>query len=482
MPKGKRECTGCGELVSVRSKCCLACGKVQRGKPGRPVGTTGSKGFGVGKSGGRPVGTTGRKGSGVGKSGGRPVGTTGSEGYGVGKSGGRPLGTTGSEGYGVSGGRPVGTTQAAGFRVGGQAQPDSHLANVSTGENPDALCISLEQVNLTEEMLRRCTRRVVQQRRFDKRPLGEALCWQCAKVLWCKPGTSHTFLVDPPHGLSEEEAPASAYLRAVPDCHLSFVKPGREDRAEGDKWFCCSYCHTHPIPVELHVGDIYTSHSAHLKSVLEWDMHKPDPVAALRNTYETGQVSLAGLFSTAVRDAGFAQWKHVQGEVNAIHKLDRHYYGIFGFLACKQDSIAASSNNPQASLRIHRALKWLKSNNPLYDSFFANYETLFRYAKPGFINPQLLEQQEIPLEELLQDEAAGMAFPVDSRYFDQFPIIFDEDDEGSDVVGTQHPQAHKHESQKAVKDLVTTKYGEKDLEPKSFPHLHPWGIGGWHYK
>ena len=24
------------------------------------------------------------------------------------------------------------------------------------------------------------------------------------------------------------------------------------------------------------------------------------------------------------------QWKHVQGEVNAIHKLDRHYYGMEG--------------------------------------------------------------------------------------------------------------------------------------------------------
>ena len=63
-----------------------------------------------------------------------------------------------------------------------------------------------------------------------------------------------------------------------------------------------------------------------------------------------------------------------------------------------------------------------------------------------------------------------MAFPVDSRYFDQFPLIFDEDDEGADVVGTQHPKAHVHESQKAVHDLITTKYGEENLEPKSFPH------------
>ena len=122
--------------------------------------------------------------------------------------------------------------------------------------------------------------------------------------------------------------------------------------------FC--YCHTRQIPLEFHVGDVFSSDPTDLKPVIEWDMQKPEPVAALmqKHIYETGQVSLAGLFSTAVRDAGFARWKHVQGEVNAIHKLDQHYYGLF---ACKEEGIVSSSDNPQALLRIHRALKWLKN-------------------------------------------------------------------------------------------------------------------------
>ena len=168
-------------------------------------------------------------------------------------------------------------------------------------------------------------------------------------------------------------------------------------------------------------------------------------------------------------------------EVNAIHKLDRHYYGIFGFLACKEEGIATSSDNPKASLRIHKALKWFKNHNHLYGSFFSNYETLFRYARPGFINPELLEHQDIALEDLLEEEALGMAFPVDSRYLDQFPLIFNEEDK-ADVAGMQHPQPPMRESREALRDLVTTRYGEKDLEPKSFPHLHPWGFGGWYYK
>ncbi len=125
--------------------------------------------------------------------------------------------------------------------------------------------------------------------------------------------------------------------------------------------------------------------------------------------------------------------------MSAIHKLDWHYYGLFGFLACKEESIASNSSNRRSLLSIHRAPKWFKLHNHLYESFFANYETLFRYAKPSFINPELLKRQEIPLEDLLEDEAIGMAFPVDSCYFDQFPLIFDNVDTEVDVVGMQHP-------------------------------------------
>ena len=160
---------------------------------------------------------------------------------------------------------------------------------------------------MSEDALRRCTRtwRVVQQRHFDAKPLAEALCWQCGKVLWSKPDLKHTCLMNPPHGLSKDDAPASAYLWAVPDCNLTFIKPGREDTFESDRWYCCSYCHTHQIPLEFHVGDVFSSDPTKPKPVVEWDMQKPEPVAALRSTYETGQVSQAGLFSTAVRDAGF---------------------------------------------------------------------------------------------------------------------------------------------------------------------------------
>ena len=97
------------------------------------------------------------------------------------------------------------------------------------------------------------------------------------------------------HGLREDGAPAFAYLRAAPDCNLTFVKPGREDTFESYRWYCCSYCHTHQIPLEFHVGDVFSSDPTNLKPVVdsEWDMQKPEPVAAVRNTYVTEQVSVS---------------------------------------------------------------------------------------------------------------------------------------------------------------------------------------------
>ena len=56
---------------------------------------------------------------------------------------------------------------------------------------------------------------------------------------------------------------------------------------------------------------------------------------------------------------------------------------------------------------------------------FFLYETLLWFSKPAFINP-VLENQKIPLERLLEEEAVGIAFPINATYFDQFPLIFDD--------------------------------------------------------
>ena len=46
--------------------------------------------------------------------------------------------------------------------------------------------------------------------------------------------------------------------------------------------------------------------------------------------------------------------------------------------------------------------------------------------KPSFIKHALLEYQYISLDRLLEDKAAGKAFHLDAKYFDQFPLIYNE--------------------------------------------------------
>lgn len=46
----------------------------------------------------------------------------------------------------------------------------------------------------------------------------------------------------------------------------------------------------------------------------------------------------------------------------------------------------------------------------------------------------------------------------------------------TDKAGRQYPKP-EHES---LKQIVLAKYGEKYLDCKAFPHLHPWGNGGWY--
>ena len=57
----------------------------------------------------------------------------------------------------------------------------------------------------------------------------------------------------------------------------------------------------------------------------------------------------------------------------------------------------------------------------LYTDFFL---VRMQFSKPAFINP--VQIQNIPLERLLEEEAVGMAFPINTTYFDQFPLIIDD--------------------------------------------------------
>ena len=109
-------------------------------------------------------------------------------------------------------------------------------------------------MNIDDDLLNACARRISQQRTFDRKPLDLTVCYGCGHLLWSTVDGGHTFLVDKPSGMSENEAPASAYLRAVPSCTAGFVYT---ERGTKERWYSCAYCKSNTIPANQHVGCVF---------------------------------------------------------------------------------------------------------------------------------------------------------------------------------------------------------------------------------
>ena len=97
------------------------------------------------------------------------------------------------------------------------------------------------------------------------------------------------------------------------------------------------------------------------------------------------------------------------------------------------------TKHSEAYERIRLALLWLKNNNHLYKSFLARFETLYWYVRHDIINPEILK---IDQGKILECEALGLAFPIDSDYFKQYSPLYGK----MDLASVQNPKPHVIES------------------------------------
>ena len=116
------------------------------------------------------------------------------------------------------------------------------------------------------------------------------------------------------------------------NCQVHFIATSGVHSDE--KWFCCSYKKGY-VPIQQHIWAIFNRDGT-VKPISDWDMTKPSPISALTSSYEKHQISRLFL---RLKNAGVSRYKHIQGEINSVRKLDEHFYGLFGFLACKNESI-----------------------------------------------------------------------------------------------------------------------------------------------
>ena len=99
-----------------------------------------------------------------------------------------------------------------------------------------------------------------------------------------------------------------------------------EYQHKSGKLYACTVCKSFKAPsqfnIDFHVGKVKANDE--ILPVEQWDMTYPNEILSLKNQVEYSQVALCGLFSTVVKDAKMHQWRHVQGEINSLHKLDKH--------------------------------------------------------------------------------------------------------------------------------------------------------------
>ena len=104
---------------------------------------------------------------------------------------------------------------------------------------------------------------------------------------------------------------------------------------------------------------------------------------------------------------------------------------------------------------------------------------MYQYLRHDLVNPEILKGNQ---DKILESKAIGMAFPVDSEYFDQYSPLYG----NLDIAGIQNPQPYmidtEQDSVEWLRECTSVQYGQEYLLEKTFPHLFPYGKGGWHYK
>ena len=207
------------------------------------------------------------------------------------------------------------------------------------------------------DLLNRGKKLIGQQVRFDSKPLGICMCYCCGSILWSRIDNCHTNLVA--IDIKKKDITAVAYQKVL----INNTEALLQYRHKSWKLYACTMCKSFKSPSELNI-DFYVGKikgdDNKILPVHMWDMACPKDILALKNQVECCQVALCGLFSTTVKDAKQHQWRYLQGKINSLRKLDKHYYGMFGFMMMNEKVSEQLTQHPEACEQVRKALSWLK--------------------------------------------------------------------------------------------------------------------------
>ncbi|XP_065058005.1 uncharacterized protein LOC135685854 isoform X1 [Rhopilema esculentum] len=292
-------------------------------------------------------------------------------------------------------------------------------------------------------------------------PIFKYICYNCGRLIPYSKHRNHVnYVTFDPLGIGYETPPVLDLYDTIGE--LAY----QNNRG---RWTSCRTCKSGPIEL-YNAADPGTG-----------KLYVPEPLRDLVSPYEKGQISLAGIISKIVkpRSDRFKVWEHFQGDVITRSKYDSHYYGMYGFMVKRDESVSETNVIAnEVQLRIKRALVWLRNNNPLFQSFYANYDTLYRFDPDKVLHlhkaTDFAANFNKTVDSHMHDESSGIVTNLDDCGIPNFL------NEGADQAGIQHPiAAQMNKSLHELKQLTRVNYSDPKLEAKLWPHLFPFGIGGW---
>ena len=197
---------------------------------------------------------------------------------------------------------------------------------------------------------------------LESQPIFKYICYNCGRLIPYEKRKQHiNYVTFDQLGIGYETPPVLDLYDTIGE--LDF----QNNRG---RWTSCRTCKSGPIEL-YNAADPGTG-----------KLYVPEPLRDLVSPYEKGQISLAGNISKKVKPCSdrFKVWEHFQGDVITRLKYDSHYYGMYGFMV-KRDASVSETNviANEVQLRIKHALVWLRNNNPLFQSFYANHGTLYHF-------------------------------------------------------------------------------------------------------
>ena len=313
------------------------------------------------------------------------------------------------------------------------------------------------QNNLTTDP-KRLRKMKLANEKLSSKTIFAHVCYNCGRMMIKNKRNNALFKYDP-EDLDIEEAPAKTLFPNLPD-HLY--------KDEQGNFLSCKNCRRGPFQL-YDCSDPETG-----------AQYIPEAIKALTKPYELAQISLAGLINRRVkqRNDRLKIWDHFQGQSRVMQKFDDQYYGMYGFMVTRDlDENDNSQSNNDSNTLIKRALINLRQINHLYQKFFSNYDTLYRYHPERIVHlndaSRFTDDKDLTLAYHLKDELTGIVMNTDEP--GKIPNL----DPRSDVAGVQHPRPDYDQHLQELIQLTKVRYNDMCLEAKLFPHLFPFATGGW---